>query len=80
MILPGCEPKVWVEKAWGIGKKKQVHGKKVGLLDLLAGSHRYLGKRDSAHILLVPRHIPVAVENTWQPRTSGESHKKLEDC
>ena len=47
MILPGCEPKIWEERAWGIGKKKQGHGKKVGLLDLLAGRHRYLGKRDS---------------------------------
>ena len=47
MILPGCEPKIWEERAWGIGKKKQVHGKKVRLLDLLAGSYRYLGKRDS---------------------------------
>ena len=50
MILPGCEPKIWEERAWGIGKKNQVHGKKFGLLDLLAGSHRYLGKRDSERI------------------------------
>ena len=31
------------------------------------------------HILLVSRHILVAVEKTWWPRTTGESHKRLED-
>lgn len=47
MIVAGCEPKLGKDRAWGVGKKKQVHGEKAGLLDLLSGSCKYLGKRDS---------------------------------
>lgn len=46
MIVPGSEPEVAKERGWGVAKKKQVHREKAGLLCLLAGSCKYLGKRE----------------------------------
>ena len=46
VIVPGSEPKIGKERACGVRKEKQVCGERAGLLDLLAGSYRYLGKRD----------------------------------
>ncbi len=36
MITPGGDPKTGTERVWGVGKKKQVHEQKLGLLDWLA--------------------------------------------